>query len=87
MELAMTHAALHGHFIPYFPDKASPNSHAAAKTPGVLWRIFDAIVESRQKSVDREIARLLARSGGRMTDDIERQMTQSLLTGDWNVRP
>jgi hypothetical protein len=86
MELDMTYAAQHGHFTPYFTDKALPKSHAVAKTPGMLWRIFDAIVESRQKRVDRQIARLLARSGGRMTDDIEREMTQSLLTDNWNVR-
>jgi hypothetical protein len=51
-----------------------------------LWRIFDAIVESRQKSANREIALRLARSGGRITDSIEREITQSLLKGNWKVR-
>jgi hypothetical protein len=49
-------------------------------------RIFDAIFESRQKQADRDIARFLARSGGRFTDDIEREITQRLLTGNWNPR-
>jgi len=61
----------------------------ATPTPGFLalvWRIFDAIVESRQKSANREIALRLARSGGRITDSIERDITQSLLKGNWKVR-
>ena len=82
----MTYAAHHSHFAPYFTRKASPKSNAVAKKPSVLWRIFDAIVESRQKSVDREIALRLARSGGRITDNIEREITQSLLADNWNVR-
>jgi len=43
-------------------------------------------VESRQKHADREIALRLARSGGRITDSIEREITQGLLTDNWNVR-
>ena len=82
----MTYAAHHSHFAPNSTPSASPKSNAIAKKPGVLWRIFDAIVESRQKSADREIARRLARSGGRITDNIEREITQSLLTGNWKVR-
>lgn len=82
----MTYAAHHSHFTPYFADKASPKSNFVTKKPGVLWRIFDAIVDSRQKQADREIARRLTRSGGRITDDIEREMTQSLMTDNWNVR-
>jgi len=59
----MTYAAQNRHFTPYFAYQASPKSNAVAKKPGVLRRIFDAIVESRQKHVDREIALGLARSG------------------------
>src|SRR5260221_8615446 len=82
----MTYAAHRGHFAPYFTHTPSPSRDAIAKKPGVLWRIFDAIVESRQKSADREIALRLARSGGRITDSIERDITQSLLKGNWKVR-
>ena len=82
----MTYAAHSDHFTPYFTHKASSKSNAVAKKPCVLWRIFDAIVESRQKSVDREIALRLARSGRRLTDSIEREITQGLLTDNWNVR-
>ena len=82
----MTYAAHRGHFVPDFTHTPTSNSNAIAKKPGVLWRIFDAIVESRQKSADREIARRLDRSGGRITDNFEREITQSLMTGNWKVR-
>jgi hypothetical protein len=85
METNMTYAAHHRDFAPYCGDKASTRSNAVANKAGVLRRIFDAIVESRQKQADREIARFLARSGGRLTDDIEREMTQRLLTGNWSA--
>jgi hypothetical protein len=82
----MTYAAHHGDFVPYVGAKASTRSNAVANKAGILRRIFDAIFESRQKQADRDIARFLARSGGRFTDDIEREITQRLLMGNWNAR-
>ena len=81
----MTYAAHCRDFVPYFGDKASTRSNAVANKAGVLRRIFDAIFESRQKQADRDMARFLARSGGRLTDEMEREMTQRLLTGNWNA--
>jgi hypothetical protein len=69
----MTYAVHQRHFIPYCPDKAFPKSNAITKKPGVLRRIFDAIVDARQKQADQKIALWLGRSGGRITDDIERE--------------
>ena len=51
-----------------------------------LRRIVRAIVESRQRQTDREIARFLARSGGRLTDDMERRLTQHLLSRNCIIR-
>jgi hypothetical protein len=82
----VTYAAHYRDFAPYFGDKASTRSNAVANKAGVLRRIFDAIFESRQKQAERDIARFLARSGGHFTDDIEREMTQRLLTSNWNAR-
>jgi hypothetical protein len=82
----MTYAAHHRDFVPYFGDKASTRSNAVANKDGVLRRIFEAIFESRQKQIDRDITRYLARSVGRLTDEIEREMTQRLLAGNWNAR-
>ena len=82
----MTYAAHHRDLVPCFRDKAATTrSDAVANKAGVLRRIFDAIIESRQKRADRDIARFLARSGGRLTDEMEREMTQRLLTGNWNA--
>jgi hypothetical protein len=52
---------------------------------GILKRIFDAFVASRQREVDRQIARFLAtRSGGVLTDSVEREISQRLLRSNWS---
>ena len=61
-----------------------PPTHTIERKVGILRRIFDAIIESRQKQVDRSIARFLAQSGGRLTDDMEREMMERLFKGNWN---
>jgi hypothetical protein len=38
----------------------------------------------RRRQVDREIAGLLARSGGRLTDSMEREMMEETLGSDWS---
>jgi hypothetical protein len=83
----MAYAAHYRDLVPCFRDNAATTRRdAVASKVGILRRIFDAIIESRQKQADRDIARFLARSGGRLTDDMERQMTQRLLRADnWNV--
>ena len=83
----MTYAAHLRDFVPCFGDQASTTRRdAVASKAGILRRIFEAGVEWRQKQTDRDIVRFLARSGGRLTDDIERETTQRLLTGNWNAR-
>ena len=56
--------------------KDSTKSSPDANKPGILRRIFGAIFETRQEQIEREVARFVARSGGRITDDIERQIMQ-----------
>jgi hypothetical protein len=53
---------------------------------GPLRRVFDAVIQSRQRRVNEDIARYLHQSGGRLTDEIEREMMQQL-TRNWNFRP
>jgi hypothetical protein len=65
---------------------ASLRRCAALLKPGLLRRIVRAMVESRQRQTDREIARFLARSGGRLTDDMERRLTQYLLSRNCTIR-
>jgi hypothetical protein len=55
-----------------------------AKITGVLYRATDAGVDLRLKQHDRELARLLARSGGRLTDSLEFESMQRLLNESRN---
>jgi hypothetical protein len=64
----MTYAADHADFTSYAPPQRT-SQHG-----GILRRIFNAVSASRQRHADLEIARFIARSGGRLTDDVERQM-------------
>ena len=78
----MSYAAHHKDFGSFVP----PNVEAVAKEAGILRRIFDALMESRQRDVDRQVARFLAaRSGGTLTDSLEREISQRLLTSNWSV--
>jgi hypothetical protein len=49
-------------------------------------RLTDAPAAQRRREVDREIARVLARSGGRVTDSMEREMMENALASDWSPR-
>ena len=46
---------------------------------GVLGRAIRAVPEARQKQIDREMASLIVRSGGRLTDGLEFEMMQRAL--------
>lgn len=72
--------------MPCFGEKALRKSSAVAIRPGLLRRVLNTMLEWRQKQVDYDMARFVARSGGRLTDEIEREMTQSLFKGNWNPR-
>jgi hypothetical protein len=69
-------------------DFAHIGRHPGATTekPNLLRRLYDAVMDARQKQANNELAQYLVRSGGRLTDDIEREMTQRLSRGDWNFR-
>jgi hypothetical protein len=82
----MTYAANYGDFGPCFRDKASAKSSPDANRPGILRRIFGAIFETRQEQIEREITRFVAQSGGRINDDIEREIMQRFFTSNWNAR-
>lgn len=60
--------------------RCTPASDSPASKPGVLRRVVRAMLEWRQAQADQEIARFLARSGGRLTDDMERRLTKHLLS-------
>ena len=76
----------------YSANRMTSGSYVSCERPirtiekkvGILRRIFDAILnamhESRRRQAEREIAYLVARQAGRMTDGLEREMTRRLFT-------
>ena len=73
------------HFFTHFAGNPASSGNDDHK-PDLLRRIVRVMVESRQRQTDREIARFLARSGGRLTDDMERRLTQYLLSRNCTIR-
>ncbi len=66
-------------------DRTAPVANGVGAKLARLARLLsDAFAAGRQRQVDREIARVLARSGGRITDSIEREMMQKALASDWS---
>ena len=53
----------------------------ARKGPGLFALLFAAMAESRQRQADREIARYLASTGGKFTDETEREIERRFLSG------
>ena len=82
----MTYAAHRNDFASCFNAKAPTKREPVARKSGVLRRIVDAVFESRQRQADRQIAGFIARSGGRLTDDLERRLMQRLTTSNWSAR-
>jgi hypothetical protein len=66
--------------------RASHNAlgHTIERVAGLFRRAFNAMIWSRQRQVNDSIARYLQQSGGRMTDEFEREMMQRL-TRNWTL--
>ena len=58
----------------------------APERPGLMRRLAKVLQRSRQNEADRVIAAFLARSGGLITDGIEREMMQHLASSSWGRR-
>jgi len=83
----MTYAPRVSEFAHYVGVAATPG-RAVAQRPapkaGFWRRAYDAVFRVRQTQAEREIARYLECTGGRLTDDIERRITERLTTGSWS---
>ena len=64
--------------------RARVASSVGLKFKRVARRLSDALAAQRESEVERKIASLLARSGGRLTDSIEREIMQKVFASDWN---
>ena len=67
-------------------DRTAPVANSVgARLKRLARRLTDALIEAhRRRDVDREIARLLAQSGGRLTDSLEREIMQKVFASDWS---
>jgi len=66
-------------------DRRVPGSNGiGARLARLALRLSNAPAAPRQSELDREIGRLLARSGGRITDSMEREMMEKALGSDWS---
>jgi hypothetical protein len=69
----------------YVPSATSlrdiPLTHAPAqKSRGLFSRLLAAMMVSRQREAEREIARYIAGSGGKFTDETEREIERRFLS-------
>jgi len=67
------------------PMPGSRSAPTGAQT-SFLRRIFAAVERWRHRQVEQEAARFIAAHGGRITDDVERQLGEHLTGGRGFVR-
>jgi|EndMetStandDraft_3_1072993.scaffolds.fasta_scaffold1557850_1 hypothetical protein len=79
-------ALLYGSADPVAIRAVGRQAKAGKPASGLLRRIFEAVRRSRARRANQEIAHHLFASGGRLTDEIEREMMRQL-TRNWNLRP
>lgn len=67
----------------FFTDTLSSATatQVSAKRPGFFARALAAMKLARQRQAEREIARYLALTGGKLTDETEREIQRRLLRG------
>jgi hypothetical protein len=72
----MAYATDHLEFARYYDPAARKAGHR-----GLLRRAYDALHASRQRQADRDIAAYVERSGGRLSDSIERELMDRVMRG------
>jgi uncharacterized protein (DUF1330 family) len=58
---------------------AGPNAQSKPRVGGPLRRMLDSLILARQRQAELHLGRPLLRSGGRMTDDVERRIMQEAM--------
>ena len=69
------------HYAPlvFLPRDAAAAQRSVPPRQSLFHRVWNAILEMRQRQVDREIARYLSSTGGKFTDSIEREIERRFL--------
>jgi len=86
--IAVSSVSFHRGFVGTGASACRPRGEPSLARRSLLRRVIDAIELSRQRTVEREIARALGLGNpdGRFTDEIERRVFEHL-TGDRGYRP
>ena len=58
-------------------------AYGGERKRGLFRRLLDAIMEARLRNAEREIGRYLAATGGKFTDETEREIERRILTSGW----
>lgn len=66
---------LNDFIMPAAPAASAPT----VRKPSWFSRALAAVQDARMRQAEREIAFLIERGGGRMTDDLERRIERSLI--------
>jgi hypothetical protein len=67
-------------------DRSAPAANGVgAKLKRLAGCLSFALETQRRSQVDREIGRLLAQSGGRLTGSLEREITRKVFASDWSL--
>lgn len=53
----------------------------AAHQPGLFRRLFDRLLETRQRRIEQDIAIHLGITDGHITDELERRISERLMSG------
>ncbi len=59
-----------------FPPAAALSQ---ARKRGLFGRFLDGLIEARHREAEQQVALLLARSGGKFTDSLEREAERTVL--------
>ena len=79
-------SAIHSGDFGLCSDRAAPVANGVGARLGrLVRRLNDALDARRRSEVDRSIARLLAQSGGRLTDSLEREIMRKVFSSDWSL--
>jgi hypothetical protein len=73
--MALSDYFLHHRDVIPVPRSGRKKQHS---TPDLLKRLLDALVTSQLQQTEREIARYLESTGGKLTDTVEREIEERL---------
>ena len=67
--------------LAHTPISPTAGRCAPSRQPGLIRRLLRRFLQWRQRRVEQDIAIRLGLTGGRLTDEIERRITERLIAG------